>query len=172
VILFTKRREANIGIAKQFSSHTLTKAYQALSWHTGKTNPPQQWTVKNFLGRVSQVGKKTQFGSVRAGGDSAETNFQVLQQAGRFFWIQAQPKTGRTHQIRVHLSEGGLPILGDTLYGGCQQKRVHVSRLMLHAACLTFQHPIHQNEISVKCALPGDFNQCLRSLQSLESAHF
>jgi 23S rRNA pseudouridine1911/1915/1917 synthase len=76
-------------------------------------------------------------------------------------WIEAIPKTGRTHQIRVHLSESGLPILGDDLYGGEER----APRLMLHAGRLTFPHPITGRETSVNSPLPDDFKQCLRRIR-------
>jgi len=131
VILFTKRKEANPGIATEFSSHLAEKTYQALaisdpSFCDG--NCVKSWSVKNFLGRCStsqlqKNSKKARFGSVRSGGDFAQTDFKLLgsklfENHKSIILIQAKPKTGRTHQIRVHLSEAGHPILGDAFYGG------------------------------------------------------
>ena len=86
----------------------------------------------------------------------------------RGLWIEAIPKTGRTHQIRVHLSEYGLPILGDDLYGeGTSAAELNrlAPRLMLHAAQLIFPHPITGREISIDSPLPDDFQRCLKQIE-------
>ncbi|MFZ9596541.1 MAG: RluA family pseudouridine synthase [Bdellovibrionia bacterium] len=176
VVLFTKTQRANPGVAELFSTHQIQKTYQALCSFpkTGsrdqaqellRTLPPH-WEVKNYLGKVSQGSKKAKFGAVRSGGSWAHTEFKLLERLGlpgkEAFWVQAQPKTGRTHQIRVHLSEGGTPILGDEAYGGRQVlSSVEVPRLLLHAADLTFAHPIYHNRLSIQSPLPEDFIQCL-----------
>ena len=81
-------------------------------------------------------------------------------------WVEARLHTGRTHQIRIHLSEGKMPILGDLTYGGANQfNSITIPRLMLHAVRLTFEHPILQNKITIESPLPEDFNRCLKELQ-------
>jgi RluA family pseudouridine synthase len=157
VVLFTKRKEANAGVSGLFTEHRARKTYQAL---TKKKAAPDHWTVKNYLAR--EPGKKSRFRSVRSGGDFAETSFRVLERLDDALWVEAQPKTGRTHQIRVHLSEGDLAILGDETYGGA---RSGVPRLMLHAVILTFPHPITNTETQVQAPLPEDFIQCLNRLR-------
>ncbi len=100
---------------------------------------------------------------------SAHTDFKLLgifpaRPAG-VAHIEARPKTGRTHQIRVHLSESGLPILGDPHYGyDSRRSPIEVPRMLLHAVSLTFPHPIHQNETYILCPLPEDFLQCVAGL--------
>src|SRR5262249_4187752 len=111
--------------------------------------------------------KRTRYGAVDSDGVFAETSFRVIAEYPRGLWIEAVPKTGRTHQIRVHLSGCGLPILGDDLYGEEESlKSGLASRLMLHAAQLTFTHPITKHEILVKCPPPEDFRQCLRRMKT------
>lgn len=73
--------------------------------------------------------------------------------------------TGRTHQIRVHLSEAGLPILGDSTYGMESANRGGVPRLMLHALKLEFPHPLTQAKIAVESPIPADFKACLDSFR-------
>ena len=160
VLLLVKHKDANAGIGEAFSKHLAQKTYQALS--SGKPTE-EVWTVKNYLARA-QAGKSSHHQSVKSGGDFAETRFRVLEQLKGFIWIEAQPKTGRTHQIRVHLSEAGFPILGDRTYGGDLKP---APRLMLHAARLTFEHPITQNQISIESPLPQDFTQCLEKLRNI-----
>ena len=172
VVLFTKDPKANAGVAALFSEHRAVKTYQALSLRINSSSPfkEETWIIKNYLKRSTQGGnKKSFYASARSGGDFAHTEFRVLERvpAGecpQFVWIEAKPKTGRTHQIRVHLSEYGLPILGDHTYGP-HEKIIDSSRMMLHAANLTFPHPIHQTEVSISSPLPEDFVQCLARLR-------
>jgi 23S rRNA-/tRNA-specific pseudouridylate synthase len=130
----------------------------------------RQWTIRNYLAKVSSKGKRARYGAVDTDGAFAETAFRLIAEYPRGLWIEAVPKTGRTHQIRVHLSECGLPILGDDLYGlyGEDESLPSglASRLMLHAARLTFPHPITKHEILVKCPQPEDFRQCLRRMKT------
>jgi 23S rRNA pseudouridine1911/1915/1917 synthase len=174
--LFTQSPEANLGVSEIFSKHQATKVYQTLCSlkKPGSSFPPARtWTIKNYLGRPKTVAGKerkgSKFCSVLSGGDFAQTEFQLLDAIGarrEIFWIQAKPMTGRTHQIRVHLSESGAPILGDKIYDGASRMgEFQVPRLMLHAASLSFLHPIHQTPITIQSTLPEDFKQCLNFFQ-------
>lgn len=165
VVLFTKSTEANAGVSELFSKHIAQKTYNAISMSTSSHSISESWKVENYLGKDRESrGKRSKFTEVRTGGDYALTEFRLLEQLqGGNCWIEAKPKTGRTHQIRVHLSEGGLPIVGDPVYGQAQRDG---QRLLLHAVSLTFPHPIHKNLISVQSPLPEDFVQCLRRLGS------
>jgi 23S rRNA pseudouridine1911/1915/1917 synthase len=158
VILFTKKQEANAGIAEIFSGRKAQKVYQALTGKPVGTSIADEFEVKNFLGKAPGAGKKTRFTAVRSGGDSAHTSFRVLERFPRGLWVEAMPHTGRTHQIRVHLAESGIPIFGDATYGGDLSR---APRLMLHAVSLTFPHPIHQTQVSIRSPLPEDFTRCL-----------
>lgn len=163
VILFAKAKQANAGVARMFAEHLARKTYNAISAVAPGRRLRPEWVTKNFLGKLPVKGKQAKYGAVRSGGDPAETGFRLIEAWDQAAWIEARPLTGRTHQIRVHLSESGLPILGDTLYGG---PKGFAPRLMLHAVSLTFPHPIHQTEVSVQSPLPEDFLQCIRRLQS------
>ncbi len=170
VILFTKSQEANPGVAELFASHLAVKTYLALSAFEASKNAsstlPDQWHVKNYLARSKTEGKRSKYCSVRSGGDFAHTDFKILEKMKQVLLIEAQPRTGRTHQIRVHLSGHSLPILGDLTYGGRSQVgHLKIPRLMLHAANLTFPHPIHKNRISIQSSIPGDFHRCLEALK-------
>ena len=158
VVLFTKRTDVNAGVAELFSSHLAVKTYQALTIHPEKM-PPQEWTIKNYLAKGKE--KNAHMKSVHSGGDFAQTDFRILEECPGGFWIEAKPKTGRTHQIRVHLSEGGQPILGDATYG----QREKGIRLMLHAVNLTFPHPVTKVLISIQSPLPEDFQECLSQIR-------
>jgi 23S rRNA pseudouridine1911/1915/1917 synthase len=170
-VLFTKSQRANAGIAELFSTHRVLKTYEALTVSPKKSGLrsklERQWTIRNYLGKVSSKAKRARYGAVDSGGAFAETSFRLIAEYPCGLWIQAIPKTGRTHQIRVHLSECGLPILGDDLYGEEQSlESEFASRLMLHAAQLTFPHPITEHKILIKCPQPEDFRQCLRRINA------
>jgi len=174
VVLFTKKPEANAGVAELFVKHLAQKTYWAVSG-LGRESPilrfppSHAWEVRNLLGRDPRApSKKNRFASVRTGGDPAHTRFRLLESFGAVALIEAQPLTGRTHQIRVHLSEQGAPILGDETYGGLDLgAQIRAPRLFLHAASLTFPHPISKLEISVPSPIPEDFQECLKKLRSL-----
>jgi len=160
VLILVKDVRANVGVADAFSKHFAQKTYLAIAQGSLRSN---QWTVQNHLGRDKSVSSKSsRFTAVQSGGDFAQTEFKVLQELGACALIQAMPKTGRTHQIRVHLSEGGLPILGDATYGG---NKSLAPRLMLHAAKLTLPHPVTGKPLTIECPLPKDFEECLRKLR-------
>ena len=158
VILFTKRKEANFGVAELFKNHEIQKTYLALSSLKSGRAPQEKWRVKNFLGK--STGKRNTYQSVRSGGDPAITDFKRIWSDSRLALIEAMPLTGRTHQIRIHLSEDGFPILGDATYGGIRAE-FEVPRLLLHARRLTFKHPISNKELAVESPIPEDFLQCL-----------
>ena len=164
VVLFTKRKEANAGIAAAFSEHWARKTYNALTVRPGQL-PETDWDVKNYLGKAPGTGKRTRFTEVRSGGDFAHTDFKRIEILPRALWVEARPLTGRTHQIRVHLSEAGLPILGDSTYGMESANRGGVPRLMLHALKLEFPHPLTQAKIAVESPIPADFKACLDSFR-------
>lgn len=162
IMVFGLSKRANPGLTTLFREHRIQKTYLCIS----KINQPienQNFTVHNFLAPVRGQGKKLmRMVSVRKGGWEAITDLSVLQSQEGFAYIQAKPKTGRTHQIRIHLAEKKLPILGDPLYGG---KSSLVPRLMLHATALQFSHPITNQQMNMTCPPPTDFQKILENLK-------
>src|SRR5437870_4396779 len=119
VIVFSKTPLANRSLTEQFAHRQVRKKYLLLTDHPG---PAKELRVRSALKRV---GEKYVSRPLHAGGQAAETQFRVPASAGPRFTpkiglhiVQAEPVTGRTHQVRVHAAENGFPILGDTLYGG------------------------------------------------------
>ncbi|MCM0605419.1 MAG: RluA family pseudouridine synthase [Xanthomonadaceae bacterium] len=160
VVLMTKKKELNLGVAELFTSHKIQKTYVAVC----EPNPlavqkltegsrDGKFKIKNFLGKLPKSGrdKRQKYGSVRSGGDVAETFFEIVSETKNGVKFLCQPKTGRTHQIRVHLFGAGLPIVGDDLYGR------KAGRLMLHAWKLVFIHPIYGTEILIEAPVPKEF---------------
>lgn len=167
LVVFTKKKSANKGLGNQFEFRKIKKTYVAVSYKI-KEDLKSSWRIKNHLARSKQDSEKKmlRMESVKSGGDPAETFFdQVsdseLQQFGQFpeeiskritegdlIAVVAKPKTGRTHQIRVHLFEFGLPILGDRFYY-LENKKEDV-RLHLHAYQLELNHPITEEPLVLK----------------------
>ena len=99
----------------------------------------------------------------RAAGRRAETSFDTVERLARATLLEAAPRTGRTHQIRVHLAAVGHPILGDVRYGGGgdDAKALGLTRPFLHSARLSFEHPITGRQVSVGDPLPDDLAAAL-----------
>jgi 23S rRNA pseudouridine1911/1915/1917 synthase len=154
VILFTKRKEANAAVAQAFQNREVQKTYLAICG--GTLSQPK--TITSFLGTHPR--NKRLVSSVKRDGKFAETEVRSLDtkilQGKPISLIEAKPKTGRTHQIRVHLSENRLPILGDLAYGIKNEK---AKRVMLHAWRLeilgkTFTAPLPEDFRFVDFAEP------------------
>ncbi len=130
VMVFGKTPLANRSLTEQFTQHTIRKKYRLLTDRAVKSG---KFTTVSSLVRA---GDKYLSRPLHAGGERAETHFHTLESKAGLTLVEAEPVTGRTHQIRVHAAAGGFPILGDTLYGGTPGPRV-----CLHAAELTLKHP-------------------------------
>jgi 23S rRNA (cytosine1962-C5)-methyltransferase len=129
LLLFSKTKEANRSLTKQFSEGKVQKEYALIST---KPPPKRKFVVRSCLKRIGE-----RYASIAGStsGAQAETEFELVQEQEARYLIVARPRTGRTHQIRVHASENGFPILGDTLYGGEPAKRLY-----LESQALSFTH--------------------------------
>ena len=116
----------------------------------------QEFSVQNYLGRVSAKSQAAKWGFLPKGkgGKFARTDFKILEEKGGRVFVEAELLTGRTHQIRVHLSQKGLPILGDVLYGGRAAERI-----FLHARILELPHPESGEPLRFEAPLPPEFYQ-------------
>ena len=160
VMVFTKTKAANPGIAEQFKKHTAQKTYLALSVNRA-LEKGRSWRVKNFLAEDKE--QKGHVHSVRSGGSPAETAFKVLSVSPAAALIEARPSTGRRHQIRVHLAEDERAIYGDDTYASEKIAR-GAPRLMLHAMKLELEHPITGAKLAIECPPPEDFVSLAESL--------
>lgn len=104
---------------------------------------------------------------IEAAGREASTVVEVRERFGRATLIEAAPRTGRTHQIRVHLAAVGHPILGDARYGGGgdDAKRLGLGRPFLHAWRLAFAHPVTGEQLDFEDPLPRDLAEALRRVR-------
>jgi 23S rRNA pseudouridine1911/1915/1917 synthase len=152
-----------------FAQHQIQKTYQCLAARLGNTSTlenNQRFQIDNYLGKISKGNEKSKFGSVTSGGDRAITDFRVTEVFHTGYWFEAKPKTGRTHQIRVHASESGYPLMGDPLYFPKGVfSMVQVPRLMLHASHLEFLHPMTQKSMLIEAPIPQDMINVLASLR-------
>ena len=146
VMVFGKTPLANRSLTEQFTRREVQKKYALLTdrkvtWH--------EFTAKSNITRLGD-----RYASCRDG-EPAETRFRLLECVNGRTWIESEPLTGRTHQIRVHAAENGFPILGDTLYGGTSAPRV-----CLHAVELAFKHPA--NGEALRFTVATDFESDTR----------
>lgn len=161
VLLFCKDPRYNQQISDMFKRHEFEKVYWAL---TKTAKCPEAWQVKNHLAEKSAPrSQRRSLHSVRSGGLLAITDFKKLESHKKGFLIEARPRTGRMHQIRVHLAEAGLPILGDDLYNTPEGAK-KAPRMMLHAHQLIFKHPQTQELLTITSTTPPDFLKTLASL--------
>lgn len=163
LVLFTKTTRANAPVADLFKNHKIQKTYIAVVGNP-KNLKTDEFRIENFLKKDPASPKKMgRFMSVRSGGDHAITDIEVVSRGDDYAIVHAKPLTGRTHQIRVHLSEYGCPIFGDFLYGEAFAKSA--DRLMLHAYELKFEHPLTGAPLLISAAPPVDIQNFL-SLKS------
>ena len=153
VLLFTKQRSVNARIHELFESGGVRKIYRALA--AKPFAPPEaNFSVESRIGKLGGSGMWGEVGDGR--GRFARTDFTVLGECARdgkkLLRIEARPLTGRTHQIRIHLSSRGMPIFGDERYGG-----ERAERLFLHAYSLSFPHPVSGDMLTVCAKLPDGF---------------
>jgi RluA family pseudouridine synthase len=144
VMVFTKSKRANKGL------------YWAL---VAPAFEQPEWSVRNHL--ATDKNDKSRMHAVHSGGDRAETLFRNLgSSTKRAGLIEARPRTGRRHQIRVHLADLGHPIVGDHHYGSTAD----ASRVMLHAKSLSILHPISLQRLELVAPIPADFASEAQSL--------
>ena len=181
LMVAAKNERAMASLAKQFANHTIERAYHALVWGAPR---PSHGTIESQIGR-SQFDRK-RMAVLRSGGKTARTNYKVLESFGpaeRPFasLVECRLETGRTHQIRVHLTHLGHPLIGDPQYGRARQSpraktpveetaftaATSFSRQALHALVLGFQHPSRHKTLRFESAWPADFAALVAALRGL-----
>jgi 23S rRNA pseudouridine1911/1915/1917 synthase len=155
LLVFARTREAETSLIKQFSEHTVERLYTAVVWG----NPPIGAIVSNLVrNRGDSLRGST---PVADDGKRAETIIRSVKPMGDYSLIECELKTGRTHQIRIHLTELGSPVCGDRIYRsglGIEPIPDHstATRLALHARRLEFEHPETKERIEFEAELPAD----------------
>lgn len=159
VILVAKNDRAHRHLALQIKNHTAGRRYLAI---VHGNIAESEGVVHAPIGRDPVDRKK--MAVVFTNGKDARTRFKVLERFGAYTYIQCELETGRTHQIRVHMTYIGHPVLGDPKYGPSKQQFT-INGQALHAAQIHFVHPTTQQEMLFSAPLPSDMENILHVLR-------
>lgn len=166
VMVIAKTDHAHRALAAQFKHHTITRVYEALIWGVPKKG---HGLIELAIGRDTKERKK--FSSRTTSPKESATEYKVDHRYGKLAaHVLLYPRTGRTHQLRVHLTSLGHPILGDPTYGGrkvCTVDHVEIPRVMLHARTLGFQHPTTGEVREFTRPFPSDMEAVAQALEQL-----
>jgi len=176
LLVAAKTDAAHRGLATQFAEHTLERAYWALVWGTPT---PRQGEIEGNIGRNPHDRKK--MAVVKGGGKPALTRYRVLKSfaGGAVSLVECRLATGRTHQIRVHMTHQGHPLIGDPVYGRIRSSRKVVlppevrealcnfPRQALHAYLLGFLHPTKGYDVRFESSMALDINALIQFLEVL-----
>ena len=160
VIMAAKNNNAHRSLALQLAEHSITRKYNAIVYNNIKED---EGTIDKPLGRNPSDRKKM---AVVPGGRRAVTHYRVLDRLGKFTYIEAQLETGRTHQIRVHMTYAGHPLLGDSVYGPKKQP-FNLKGQVLHARVLGFVHPVTGEYMEFESPLPEYFQKLLERCRNI-----
>lgn len=176
VLLLAKTKPALVALANEFGGERVRKTYVALASGTPEED--------SFACDAKLAPHPVQLGLMRVDtklGKKSHTDFTVVERFDGCVLLRCEPRTGRTHQIRVHLQRLGFPIIGDETYGGgplllSQLKKDYrpnrtrpeqplIRRVALHAESLTVLHPARLEPVTIEAPLPDDFNVALKYLR-------
>ena len=176
LIVIAKNNFSHENLSNQFSKHTITRVYQALVW--GKIRP-QNGKIETLIVRSSRNRQMMEVSSNK--GKKAITNYKTLEifennKTPTFSLVECKLETGRTHQIRVHLSNKGNHILGDKKYKKKYKKFININhelneyisaleRQFLHAKKLGFNHPRSNERLEFSSKLPNNLEKILKKLR-------
>ena len=158
LLIIAKNDKAHINLSQQIKNREITKRYVALVRGVVKENKA---TIDMPIGRSNSDRKKM---SVKKDGKNAITHFEVIKRYNGYTYLDLKIDTGRTHQIRVHLSEIGYPIVGDEVYSNGKNP-FNVKGQMLHAKSLDFKHPITGKAMHLEAPLPTYFEDVINRLE-------
>ena len=164
LLVVAKNDEAHVFLSSLLKEHGIKRVYHAVVTGHLKEN---EGTIDAPIARHPTNRKKM---AVVAGGREAITHYKTIEEFSGFTYAKMELETGRTHQIRVHMSHIGHPIMGDTVYGGGKTpfEKAHKSLIdgqMLHAKELSFPHPRTKEVVHFECPLPDNFEKILKILK-------
>ena len=168
LLVVAKNDFTHLALSEQLKDHTVSRIYSAIALGNFKAD---SGTIDAPIGRHPTDRKKM---AVLRGSDNAReaiTHYEVAERFGEFTHIKCILETGRTHQIRVHMSSIGHPLLGDDVYGGgsskfAQKNQNLISGQCLHAFELSFIHPRTNEKVRFECDYPEYFTKLLDKLRS------
>ena len=168
LLVVAKNDESHVFLSSLLKEHQIKREYHAiLIGHLRE----QTGTVTTYMARHPVDRKKMAVvPPTREGAREAITHYQVIEEYPGYTYAKMELETGRTHQIRVHMSYLGHPLLGDEAYGGGRTQfekanKSLISGQALHAKRLTFIHPRTKEEMCFECPLPSDFEKLLERLR-------
>jgi len=159
LLVICKKRSALVELHRMLREGEVEKVYLAVA----KGIPARrEFDVREALHKyVTAQGERRV--AVREGGKAAATKVRALKQGEEFSLLELRLLTGRTHQIRVHLAHAGHPVLGDDKYGDFPlNHQLKVKRLMLHAASLSFKHPLSGAALAFKAPVPEEMKSFMK----------
>lgn len=159
-IIVCKNDIAHNHIAAQLKEHSITRKYHAICHGVIKEDTG---TINKPIGRHPNDRKKMAVNDKN--GKEAITHFKVLERFRDYTYIECKLETGRTHQIRVHMSSIGHPLLGDEVYAPGRKHNFQLNGQTLHAKILGFQHPITNEYVETDAPLPEYFENLLNKLR-------
>ena len=159
LMLFAKHETAHARLDKQLQKRAIEKRYLALVKGDGLLEKEGEIIAPIARDEDSIITRR-----VAKGGKYAHTSYKVIEQFGNIYLVDIHLHTGRTHQIRVHFSHIGFPLLGDDLYGGSLSEGI--SRQALHCHTLKFYNPFSGEEIGRASPLPTDFEQVIQTFKN------
>ncbi len=159
LVIVAKNDTAHLSLAAQLEDHSLYREYHAVAVGGLKEG---RGTIDAPIGRHPVDRKRMAVDITR--GKRAVTHYEVLERYPGYTYLKCRLETGRTHQIRVHLSSMGHPLLGDMVYGG-KRPVAGLAGQCLHAKRLTFTHPRTGEKVTVECPLPDWFEGVLDKLR-------
>ena len=161
LLIIAKNDKAHINISEQIKNHEVTKTYIALVRGVIKNN---EGTIDMPIARSTNDRTKM---AVSKNGKNAVTHFKVLKRFNEYTLLEINIETGRTHQIRVHMSQIGYPVVGDYIYSNGKNP-FGVEGQMLHSKKLEFMHPITNKKMILEAPLPEEFERILEILEKDE----
>lgn len=159
LLMVAKNDKAHLALSEQIKAHSLTRAYKALV-HGGFAT--DNGTIDKPIGRHPTERKKMTVTDHNS--RNAVTHYNVLERFGAYTFIECVLETGRTHQIRVHMSNGGHPIVGDKTYG-VKKEEFNLAGQLLHAYKIGFIHPTSGEYMEFTSSLPDYFEKVLYNLR-------
>ena len=159
LLIVAKNDKSHVKMSEQIKNHEVKKTYIALVRGVLKEN---EATINMPIGRSNTDRKKM---AVVKNGKNAITHIKVIKRYNKYTLLEINIETGRTHQIRVHLSHIGFPVVGDYTYSNGKNEFGIIGQC-LHAKALDFKHPITQKEIHLEAPLPEYFRDILNKLDN------